>query len=117
MGSTEYKLASAARRWRLQGKGCEAFAGMEIVLVSFLVMWSHLTLLTQMMPSPKRDQFSRLVEAGGGRVVTAKPPYSNTQGVTHVLTESKHLGKEKVGGSLYLAPGRQWLGSSLLPPG
>ena len=82
-GGTEARLAAAARRWRLQGLGCEAFAGMVLVLL---------------MPSNKREQFRRLVEAGGGRVTEARQPYSNTAGLTHLLTETKYIGKEKVGG-------------------
>ena len=82
-GGTEGRLAAAARRWRLQGRGCEAFAGMVLVLL---------------MPANKREQFRRLVETGGGAVAEARPPYSNTAGLTHLLTETKYIGKEKVGG-------------------
>jgi len=80
-GGTEGRLAAAARRWRLQGRGCEAFAGMVLVLL---------------MPANKREQFRRLVETGGGAVAEARPPYSNTAGLTHLLTETKYIGKEKV---------------------
>jgi len=80
-GSTESKLAAAARRWRSKGRGCEAFAGMVMVLV---------------MPSGKKEQFQRLVQAGGGEVVPGRPPYSNTKGITHLLTEARYLGKDKV---------------------
>jgi len=80
-GSTESKLAVAARRWRLQGRGQEAFAGMSIIFI---------------MPQNKRDQFQRLVIAGGGKVLEARSPYSNVEGVTHLLTETRYLGKDKV---------------------
>ena len=49
------------------------------------------------MPQQKKEQFGRLVQAGGGGVVVGRAPYSNTGGVTHMLTEMRYLGKEKVG--------------------
>ena len=48
------------------------------------------------MPQQKKEQFARLVQAGGGGVVAGRAPYSNTGGVTHMLTEMRYLGKEKV---------------------
>ncbi|KAK0170881.1 hypothetical protein PV328_008672 [Microctonus aethiopoides] len=57
--------AAAANRWRvkLQGTGKCAFNGMVAML---------------MMPNEKHDQLARLIEAGGGTVVQAKPPYDTS---------------------------------------
>merc|ERR1719234_1090606 len=80
--STEVKLAAAARRWRLQGASGEgAFDGMKMILV---------------VPDQKKGQFERLIVAGGGQVVKGRPPFTNAPELTHMLTESKYLGKEKV---------------------
>jgi len=65
----------------MQGRGCEPFVGMQIVLV---------------MPAEKKTKFERLVLAGGGQVVVGRSPYSNTKELTHILTETRYLGKEKV---------------------
>jgi topoisomerase (DNA) II binding protein 1 len=78
----EYKLANAARKWRLGASISEgAFSGMRFIL--------H-------MPDNKKGPFSRLVRAGGGEVLPAKTPYSNTPGATHLLTETKYIGEGQV---------------------
>lgn len=78
----EYKLANAARKWRIGASGSEgAFSGMRFIL--------H-------MPDNKKGPFSRLVRAGGGEVLAAKTPYSNTPGATHLLTETKYIGEGQV---------------------
>jgi len=81
--NTEVKLAAAARRWRLQGQGVggEAFNGWKVILV---------------VPDQKKGQFERLIAAGGGEVVKGRAPFTNAPELTHMLTESKYLGKEKV---------------------
>jgi len=80
--SLEAKLASAARRWRQRG-GAGAFQGMKVVLHT---------------PDNKQASFTRLVTAGGGEVMKAKPPYTyqKTEGVTHLLTESRYVAKGQV---------------------
>lgn len=57
--------AAAAYRWRvkLQGTGKCAFNGMVAML---------------MVPNEKHDQLARLIKAGGGTVVQAKPPYDTS---------------------------------------
>jgi len=78
----EYKLASAARKWRNGSTGAEgAFSGMRFIL--------H-------MPENKKGPFSRLVKAGGGEVLSAKTPYSNTPGATHLLTETRYIGEGQI---------------------
>jgi len=78
----EFKLSSAARKWRLGSSGAEgAFSGMRFIL--------H-------MPDNKKGPFSRLVKAGGGEVLSAKTPYSNTPGATHLLTEKRYIGEGQV---------------------
>jgi len=79
--NTEVKLAAAARRWRLQGAGGEAFSGWKVILV---------------VPDQKKGQFERLIAAGGGKVVEGRAPFTNAPELTHMLTESRYLGKEKV---------------------
>jgi len=75
-------LSSAARKWRLGSSGAEgAFSGMRFIL--------H-------MPDNKKGPFSRLVKAGGGEVLSAKTPYSNTPGATHLLTEKRYIGEGQV---------------------
>merc|ERR1719495_1281094 len=78
----EFKLSSAARKWRM-GSSCAegAFNGMRFIL--------H-------MPDNKKGPFSRLVKAGGGEVLSAKTPYSNTPGATHLLTEKRYIGEGQV---------------------
>merc|ERR1712123_460884 len=51
----EYKLASAARKWRNGSTGAE-----------------------------------------GGEVLSAKTPYSNTPGATHLLTETRYIGEGQI---------------------
>lgn len=78
----EFKLASAARKWRNGVGGADgAFNGMQFIL--------H-------MPENKKGPFSRLVKSGGGDVLAAKTPYSNTSGATHLLTESRYIGEGQV---------------------
>jgi len=78
----EFKLASAARKWRNGIGGADgAFNGMRFIL--------H-------MPENKKGPFSRLVKSGGGDVLAAKTPYSNTPGATHLLTESRYIGEGQV---------------------
>ena len=64
------------------------------------------------MPDQKKGSFERLIAAGGGQVVVGRcvydtlirnntqhifrAPYTNAPELTHMLTESKYLGKEKV---------------------
>jgi len=78
----EFKLASAARKWRKNACESEgAFNGMKFIL--------H-------MPENKKGPFSRLVQAGGGEVLVAKTPYSNTSGATHLLTETRYIGQGQI---------------------
>ncbi|KAK0078812.1 hypothetical protein PV325_002080 [Microctonus aethiopoides] len=73
--------AAAAYRWRvkLQGTGKCAFNGMVAML---------------MVPNEKHDQLARLIKAGGGTVVQAKPPYDtspNGKKVTHCFIQINKL--------------------------
>eukprot|EP00092_Neocalanus_flemingeri_P010154 GFUD01010944.1.p1 GENE.GFUD01010944.1~~GFUD01010944.1.p1 ORF type:complete len:1552 (+),score=561.52 GFUD01010944.1:76-4731(+) len=78
----EFKLASAARKWRNEAGGAEgAFNGMRFIL--------H-------MPENKKGPFSRLVKSGGGEVLVAKTPYSNTPGASHLLTETRYIGEGQI---------------------
>ena len=72
------------------------------------------------MPDQKKGSFERLIAAGGGQVVSGRcvydklmrnntqhifrAPYTNAPELTHMLTESKYLGKEKVRSTLCLFP-------------
>ena len=40
--------------------------------------------------------YCRLVQAGGGEVLVAKAPYSNTSGATHLLTETRYIGQGQI---------------------
>merc|ERR550525_2331632 len=66
----------------LPGKmaGGEALSGVKVILV---------------MPDQKKGSFERLIAAGGGQVVGGRAPYTNAPELTHMLSESKYLCKEK----------------------
>ncbi|KAF7995978.1 hypothetical protein HCN44_008733 [Aphidius gifuensis] len=74
----EHTLASAAHRWRVKRKngGGGAFEGMIAMLL---------------VNKDKHEQFERLIQAGGGLVVEAKPPYSSQKDkkVTHCFVSNK----------------------------
>ncbi len=77
MGSN---LARAAFRWRRSVR--RAFEGFRIIVHT---------------GPERRAAFARLVELGGGEVVTdAQPPYSNPLGATHCLAEPQRLPKTQV---------------------
>ena len=38
----------------------------------------------------------RLILAGGGEVLTSSPPYTNTPGITHLLTDTKYTSNKQI---------------------
>lgn len=74
----EHTLASAAHRWRVKRKNGDggAFEGMIAMLL---------------VTKDKHEQFKRLIQAGGGSVVEAKPPYSSQKDkkATHCFVSNK----------------------------
>ena len=95
--SVEWKLAAAARKWRLNQGG--AFDGMKFILHmpekkmgSFSRFVSrNFVIFTSLTPS-----LIRLIRAGGGDVLTVKAPYSGNHGATHLLTEARYLDGNQV---------------------
>lgn len=78
VNESEQTLAMAAHRWRVKrqnGSG-GAFDGMVAMLL---------------VNKDKYEQFERLINAGGGLVVQAKPPYTSSKGkkVTHCFVSNK----------------------------
>ncbi|XP_016844726.1 DNA topoisomerase 2-binding protein 1-A [Nasonia vitripennis] len=77
----EKMIMSAAHRWRmrlLKNPG-GAFRGMVALLI---------------VQQEKREQFERLIHAGGGIVVEAKPPYDNSpksKKITHCFVQLKQV--------------------------
>ena len=55
-----------------------------------------MTQVILVVPEQKKGQFERLIAAGGGKVVDGRAPFTNAPELTHMLTESKYLGREKV---------------------
>ncbi|XP_042237542.1 DNA topoisomerase 2-binding protein 1-like isoform X2 [Homarus americanus] len=81
--SLESILAAAARRWRMKihdeaneetVKG--AFQGMRALIHS---------------SKDRIASFTRLIEAGGGKVIRARPPYKEVENVTHFFIEINKL--------------------------
>ncbi|KAK7027481.1 hypothetical protein SK128_007595 [Halocaridina rubra] len=82
--STEYRIAVCARRWRqLLCKNRErkgAYHGMKAIVHT---------------EKNRFEAFARLIAAGGGEVIVARPPYQDVEDVTHVFVES-HKNPAKV---------------------
>ena len=77
--ATEFKLAAAARKWRIH-KG-EAFKAFKFLI--------H-------VPESKAGPYKRLIEAGKGEVVTCPSPYTTATGVTHLLTDTKFASNKQI---------------------
>ncbi|XP_023248158.1 DNA topoisomerase 2-binding protein 1 [Copidosoma floridanum] len=81
---SEKVIMRAAYRWRLKllHEPGGAFRGMVALLIS---------------PKDKKDQFERLIKAGGGIVVEAKPPYDtspNSRKITHCFIHMKQVDQQ-----------------------
>lgn len=77
MSDLERSLATAARRWRLRGIGRGAFSGFRAII--------HTT-------TSRQEAFGRLVELGGGEVLTGvRVPFTDAGGATHVFVESARM--------------------------
>lgn len=77
----EKSLAAAAYRWRIKLKNQTIGAFKDMIAML-------------MVPQDKRGQFERLINAGGGIVVQAKPPYNLSQTdkkVTHCFIQVNKL--------------------------
>ncbi|XP_045128723.1 DNA topoisomerase 2-binding protein 1-A-like isoform X2 [Portunus trituberculatus] len=76
------KLAKAAWRWKcaISGVGDNQEKQWRQKKQPFQNM-------TALIHSPKAKSLSRLIEAGGGQVVSARPPYSEVEAVTHFFVE------------------------------
>ncbi|XP_012256497.2 DNA topoisomerase 2-binding protein 1-A isoform X1 [Athalia rosae] len=78
---TERQLAAAAHRWRLWS--LENLGGAFHDMVALLIG-----------PEEKCQQFERVIRAGGGKVVEAKPPYnmnSKSEKITHCFIQVKQV--------------------------
>ncbi|XP_069938324.1 DNA topoisomerase 2-binding protein 1 isoform X2 [Cherax quadricarinatus] len=77
--SSEFKLSVAARRWRIK---------INDVSNQRKIKGAFQSMIALVHSSRERvEAYTRLIEAGGGRVVTAKPPYKEVEGVTHFFLE------------------------------
>ncbi|XP_076653820.1 mutagen-sensitive 101 [Halictus rubicundus] len=80
-GEVEVMIAAAAYKWRLQllKKPFGPFHNMVALLLA---------------SGDKHDQFKRLIEAGGGKVVQARPPYDtspNGKKITHCFVNLRQV--------------------------
>ncbi|KAG0725609.1 DNA topoisomerase 2-binding protein 1-B [Chionoecetes opilio] len=78
--STQANLAEAAWRWRSAMSGGPEQRGRQQQPFQNMTALFH----------TKKDRakaFTRLIEAGGGHVISARPPYSEVEGVTHFFVE------------------------------
>ena len=106
----EYNIAKAARKWRnLETGGSGPFTGMRVILhmpvkrkgsFSRYCFCDIFEKSTEQVKSesclcifPHYHSLFRLVQAGGGEVVPAKQPYSNTFESTHLFTEAIYIGE------------------------
>uniref|UniRef100_A0A0P4VX53 BRCT domain-containing protein n=1 Tax=Scylla olivacea TaxID=85551 RepID=A0A0P4VX53_SCYOL len=80
--SMQTKLAKAAWRWKCAMSGVGDNQGKQ--------WWQKkqpFQNMTALIHSQRSKSLSRLIEAGGGQVVSARPPYSEVEGVTHFFVE------------------------------
>ncbi|XP_040581730.1 DNA topoisomerase 2-binding protein 1-A [Lepeophtheirus salmonis] len=79
----ERQLATASYRWRIKigDKRKGAFEGIVAII--------HTT-------PKRREAFQRLIEFGGGRVITPSPPYLDPEDATHCLAEPSKVPKSKI---------------------
>lgn len=75
--NTRAQLAKAAWRWRAAINGPDGFAQQP---------FQHMVALIH-SSKDRVGAFTRMIKAGGGEVVTAKPPYVELEGITHFFAE------------------------------
>ncbi|XP_071748981.1 DNA topoisomerase 2-binding protein 1-A [Lepeophtheirus salmonis] len=82
-GGFEKSLASASYRWRhkIGSKRKGAFEGIVAII--------HTT-------PKRREAFQRLIEFGGGKVITPNPPYYEPEDATHCFAEPVKVPKYKI---------------------
>ncbi|XP_071515470.1 DNA topoisomerase 2-binding protein 1-like isoform X2 [Panulirus ornatus] len=78
-GSLELKLATAARRWRITMLESTHKDGVKGAFQNM-----HALIHTN---RDRMGAFTRLIEAGGGKVVKVRPPYREVEGITHCFVE------------------------------
>ncbi|GAB6032025.1 DNA topoisomerase 2-binding protein 1 [Chamberlinius hualienensis] len=83
-GSKEYQLSIAARRWRIKASTMKesrtepygAFCNWKVIIYT---------------NETRTSSFTRILSAGGAQIVSARPPFSNIEGVTHAFLELSNV--------------------------